>query len=77
MFYSIIKQILIVKYFSTLKWFNFEVLKKNVQEILYKFQMNNRNSMSALTEFGLKLNRNHEGKKVKDTFLQKKLKELI
>jgi hypothetical protein len=33
--------------------------------------------MSALTEFGLKLNRNHEGKKVKDTFLQKKLKELI
>ena len=34
--------------------------------------MNNRNSMSALTEFGLKLNRNHEGKKVKDTFLQKK-----
>jgi hypothetical protein len=39
--------------------------------------MNNRNSMSALTEFGLKLNRNHEGKKVKDTFLQKKFKELI
>jgi hypothetical protein len=77
MFYSIIKQILIVKYFSTLKWFNFEVLKKKFQEILYKFQMNNRNSMSALTEFGLKLNRNHEGKKVKDTFLQKKFKELI
>jgi len=62
MFYSIIKQILIVKYFSTLKWFNqvsrYLFKKKNVQEILDKFKVNNCNSMSALIEFGLKLNRN-------------------
>jgi len=45
--------------------------KKNVQEILDKFQMNNHNSMSALIEFGLKQKRNHEEKKVKNTFLQK------
>jgi hypothetical protein len=32
--------------------------KKNVQEILDKFKVNNCNSMSALIEFGLKLNRN-------------------
>ncbi|KAG6745374.1 hypothetical protein POTOM_052039 [Populus tomentosa] len=31
--------------------------------------MNNRNSMSALIKFGLKLNRNHEGKKVKSKLL--------
>jgi hypothetical protein len=33
-------------------------LNKNVQEILDKFKVNNCNSMSALIEFGLKLNRN-------------------
>jgi hypothetical protein len=45
--------------------------QNNVREILDKFKVNNCNSMSALIEFGLNLNRNHEGKKVKDTLYKK------
>ncbi|KAG6488357.1 hypothetical protein ZIOFF_049600 [Zingiber officinale] len=41
--------------------------KKYVQEILDRFQMKDCNPVSTPTEFGLKLNKDHEGKKVDST----------
>ncbi|KAG6513295.1 hypothetical protein ZIOFF_023613 [Zingiber officinale] len=41
--------------------------KKYVQEILDMFQMKDCNLVSTPTEFGLKLNKDHEGKKVDST----------
>ncbi|KAL5564205.1 hypothetical protein UlMin_027369 [Ulmus minor] len=41
--------------------------KKYVREILDMFQMKNCNSVNTPTEFGLKLNKDHEGKKVDGT----------
>ena len=41
--------------------------KKYVREILDRFQMKNCNSVNTPTEFGLKLNKDHEGKKVDGT----------
>ncbi|KAF7150925.1 hypothetical protein RHSIM_Rhsim02G0113200 [Rhododendron simsii] len=41
--------------------------KKYVQEILDRFQMKNCNSVSTPTEFGLKLTKDHDGKKVDST----------
>ncbi|KAJ8630112.1 hypothetical protein MRB53_023435 [Persea americana] len=41
--------------------------KKYVQDILDKFRMKDCNPVSTPTEFGLKLNKDHEGKKVDST----------
>jgi len=41
--------------------------KKYVQDILDRFQMKDCNLVSTPTEFGLKLNKDHEGKKVDNT----------
>ncbi|XP_058208312.1 uncharacterized mitochondrial protein AtMg00810-like [Rhododendron vialii] len=41
--------------------------KKYVQEILDRFQMKNCNSVSTPTKFGLKLTKDHDGKKVDST----------
>ena len=41
--------------------------KKCVQDILDKFQMKDCNPVSTPTEFGLKLNKDHEGKKLDST----------
>ena len=41
--------------------------KKYVQDILDRFQMKDCNLVSTLIEFGLKLNKDHEGKKVDST----------
>ncbi|KAG6490718.1 hypothetical protein ZIOFF_052028 [Zingiber officinale] len=38
--------------------------KKYVREILYRFQMKDCNPISTPTEFGLKLNTDHDGKKI-------------
>ena len=42
--------------------------KKYIGEILDKFQMKDYNPANTPTEFGLKLNKDHEGKKVDNTF---------
>ena len=41
--------------------------KKYVRDILDRFQMKDCNPVSTPTEFGLKLNKDHEGKKVDNT----------
>ncbi|XP_057982378.1 uncharacterized mitochondrial protein AtMg00810-like [Malania oleifera] len=41
--------------------------KKYVQDILDRFRMKDCNLVSTSTEFGLKLNKDHEGKKVDNT----------
>ena len=41
--------------------------KKYVQDVLDRFQMKDCNPVSTPTEFGLKLNKDHEGKKVDST----------
>ena len=45
--------------------------KKYVQDILDRFQMKDCNLVSTPTEFGLKLNEDHEGKKVDSTLYKK------
>ena len=45
----------------------FILKKKYVQKVLDKSRMKNYNSTSITIEFGLKLNKNHEGKHVDDT----------
>lgn len=43
------------------------ISQKNVQEILDRFQMKNCNSVGTPIEFGLKLTKDHRGKKVDNT----------
>ena len=47
--------------------------KKYVQDILDRFQMKDCNPVSTPIEFGLKLNKDHEGKKVDSTLYSKLL----
>ena len=47
--------------------------KKYVGDILDRFQMKDCNPLSTPVEFGLKLHKDHEGKKVDNTFSSKLL----
>lgn len=48
-----------------------------MQEILDRFQMKDCNLVSILTEFGLKLNKNHGGKKVDSTLYKQIIDNLM
>ena len=51
--------------------------KKYVWEILEKSQMKNYNLVSTSNEFGLKLNKDDERKKIDDTFYKQTIGSLI
>lgn len=50
---------------------------KYVWEILEKSLMKNYNSVSTSNEFGLKLNKDHERKKIDDTLYEQTIRNLI
>ena len=51
--------------------------KKYVQKILNRFQMKNCNSVSIPTEFGMKLAKDHKGKKVNSTLYKQIIGSLL
>ncbi|XP_059670848.1 secreted RxLR effector protein 161-like [Cornus florida] len=51
--------------------------KKYVQEILDRFQMGNCNSVATPVELGMKLSKNHEGKKVDSTLYKQIVESLM
>jgi hypothetical protein len=51
--------------------------KKYVQDILDRFQMRDCNPVNTLTEFGLRLNKDHERKKVDNTLYKQIVSNLM
>ena len=51
--------------------------KQYVREILEKSRMKNYNLVSTSNEFGLKLNKDHERKKIDDTLYKQTIGSLI
>ncbi|XP_048226569.1 uncharacterized mitochondrial protein AtMg00810-like [Ricinus communis] len=51
--------------------------KKYVREILDRFQMQDCNPASTLAEFNLKINKDHEGKKVENTLFKQIVRSLM